>query len=139
MRLSAVSAACLVAACLAAAPVSARVEAPLVDAVRAGDVAEVRALLAGAADPDQPSLDGTTALHWAANRDDLDSARLLLEAGARAGAAHRYGAAPLPVGPPNGQPPLLPRAVRALLRHGAAVDATERWRGQTALMWAAIE
>ena len=169
MRQSVVGAVCLMAAaCLSAAPASARVEAPLIDAVRAGDVAEVRALLAGAADPDQPSLDGTTALHWAANRDDLDSARLLIEAGARAGVVIRYGATPLlvaatngsaemlevllaagadpNVGLPEGETPLMraaragrPGAVRALLRHGADVDAAEQWRGQTALMWAAIE
>ena len=140
----------------------------MIDAVRDGDVAEVRALLAGAVDPDQPSLDGTTPLHWAANRDDLDSARLLLGAGARADVVNRYGATPLLVaatnggaemlemllaagadpnaGLPEGETPLMRAAragragaVRALLRHGAEVDAAERWRGQTALMWAAIE
>ena len=169
MRLSAVEAACLVAAaCLAAAPASARVEAPLIDAARTGDVAGIRALLAGAADPDEPSLDGTTALHWAANRDDLAMARLLLDAGARPRVANRYGATPLLVaatngsaamlemllaagadpdgGLPEGETPLMRAAragrvgaVRALLRHGADVDATEQWRGQNALMWAAIE
>ena len=169
MGQSAVATACLVVtACLAATAAAARVEAPLIDAVRAGDVAEVRALLAGAADPDQPSLDGTTPLHWAANRDDLDSARLLLEAGARPGVANRYGATPLLVAATNGSPEMLEMllaagadpneglpegetplmraaragragAVRALLRHGAGVDAAEQWRGQTALMWAAIE
>ena len=30
-------------------------------------------------------------------------------------------------------------SVRVLLAHGADVDATENWHGQTALMWAAIE
>ena len=30
-------------------------------------------------------------------------------------------------------------AVKALLAHGRDVNATESWRGQTALMWAAIE
>ena len=168
MHPSAVAAYLVAAACLAATPASARVEAPLIDAVRAGDVAEVRALLAGAADPDRASSDGTTPLHWAANRDDLDSARLLLEAGARPGVANRYGATPLlvaatngsaemldvllsagadpNVGLPEGETPLMRAAraggaggVRALLRHGAEVDAAERWRGQTALMWAAIE
>ena len=47
---------------------------------------------------------------------------------------------------PVGEPPLLTcartgdaGAVRALLAHGAEVDAADGWRGQTALMWAAAE
>ena len=32
-----------------------------------------------------------------------------------------------------------PETVKALLAHGAVVDAREGWRGQTALMWAATE
>ena len=39
--------------------------------------------------------DGTTALHWAAYRDDLESADLLLKAGAKANAANDLGATPL--------------------------------------------
>ena len=158
-----------VAACLAMpSPAAAGAESALIDAARTGDGERVRALLAQAADPDQPSLDGTTALHWAANRDDIDSARLLIEAGARVGVVNRYGATPLlvaatsggaemiemllaagadpNVGLPEGETPLMRAAragragaVRALLRHGADVDAAEQWRGQTALMWAAIE
>ena len=149
-------------------PAAARVDPPLVDAARAGDVGQVRALLARGADADRPAPDGTTPLHWAADRDDLAAARLLLDAGARAGAANRYGATPLLVaatngsgamldlllaagadpnaGLPEGETPLMRAAragrvaaVRALLRRGAEVDAAEQWRGQTALMWAAIE
>ena len=30
-------------------------------------------------------------------------------------------------------------AAKALIAHGAVVDAREQWRGQTALMWAAAE
>ncbi len=30
-------------------------------------------------------------------------------------------------------------AVSALIAHGANVNATEKWKGQTALMWAAAE
>lgn len=151
-----------------ATPAAARVDPPLIDAARAGDVGQVRALLARGADADRPAPDGTTALHWAADRDDLAAARLLLDAGARAGAANRYGATPLLVaatngsgamldlllaagadpnaGLPEGETPLMRAAragqvgaVRALLRRGAEVDAAEQWRGQTALMWAAIE
>ncbi len=47
---------------------------------------------------------------------------------------------------PGGETPLMmaartgdPETVRALLAHGAVVDAREGWRGQTALMWAAVE
>ena len=36
-----------------------------------------------------------TALHWAAHWDDLDTAKLLLRAGANAKAANRYGVTPL--------------------------------------------
>ena len=169
MRLSTRLPAVVALVCLAApALAAARAESPLLDAARTGDVEQVRALLAQTADPDQPDLDGTTALHWAANRDDVATARLLLDAGARAGVANRYGATPLlvaatngnaamlemllaagadpNVGLPEGETPLMRAAragrvgaVRALLRHGAKVDAAEQWRGQTALMWAAIE
>ena len=40
----------------------------LVEAVRAGDVAAIRALLEQRADVNVPEPDGTTALHWAAHR-----------------------------------------------------------------------
>src|SRR5438445_13225620 len=57
-------------------------EAPLVDAARRGDTAAVRALLQRHVDANQALPDGTTALHWAARRDDLDEIRLLIRAGA---------------------------------------------------------
>ena len=161
-------AAAVVSLAAAVGAAAAAANPPLLDAARAGDVEQVRALLARAARADQPAPDGTTALHWAAHRDDLATARLLLHAGARAGAANRYGATPLLVAAtsgsaemlelllaagadpnaslPEGETPLMRAAragrvgaVRALLRRGAEVDAAERWRGQTALMWAAIE
>ncbi len=141
---------------------------PLIEAVRDGDVERVRALLAAQADPNTPDLDGTTALHWAAHRDDVVTAELLLRAGARPDAGNRYGATAVlvaatsgnaamlellldagadpNVGLPEGETPLmrtaragLVDAVQALLAHGADVDAREGWRGQTALMWATLE
>ena len=142
-------------------------DAPLVDAVRAGDTAAVRALLAQGADVNAAEADGTTALHWASYRDDATTVELLLSAGADVEAANQYGARPLslasaggyaqtlaalleagadPTRMTAGLPPILSaartgnvEAVRVLARHGADVNATETLRGQTALMWAAAE
>ena len=143
-------------------------DVPLIEAVRASDVDQVRALMGRRADPNAADVDGTTALQWAAHHDDLAAARVLLDAGARADAANRYGATPLlvaatngsarmvellleagadpNVGLPEGETPLM-RTARAgqadalsqLLSHGADVDARESWREQTALMWATVE
>lgn len=114
------------------------------------------------------SPDGTTGLHWAAHRDDLQSARRLLKAGADARAANRFGATPLSEACVNGNGAMvdlllkagadangtLPsgetmlmiasrtgkvEAVRALITAGANVNARESQRSQTALMWAAAE
>ncbi|MCY4123239.1 MAG: hypothetical protein OXG72_20215, partial [Acidobacteria bacterium] len=45
--------------------------AHLVDAARDGDAAAVRSLLDAGVPPGTAQPDGTTALHWAAHRDDL--------------------------------------------------------------------
>ena len=140
----------------------------LVEAVKQGDLAQVRALVERGADVDAPEIDGTTALHWAVHRDDGDMAALLIRAGADVTAANRYGVAPIALASLNGSAPMVARllaagadanraqpegetalmtaartgrveAVRLLLDHGADVDAAEQWRGQTALMWAAAE
>ena len=58
-------------------------DAPLLEAVRAGDTAAVRALLAQGADVNAAEADGTTALHWASYRDDATTVELLLSAGGR--------------------------------------------------------
>src|SRR5262245_60770589 len=115
-----------------------------------------------------PDADGTTALHWAAYQNDLAIARLLLDAGADATAANRYGVRPLSLAcltgntplvelllkagadpntaKPDGETALMTAAragavdtVKTLLAHGAHANATEPSRHQTALMWAAAE
>jgi ankyrin repeat protein len=140
----------------------------LVDAVKKADKTTVRALLKQRVDVNGAEPDGTTALHWAARVDDLESADLLLRAGANAKAANRYGVTPLLLACLNGNSAMIERllkagadpntassegetalmtasrtgkadAVKVLLGHGAEVDAKESWRGQTALMWAAAE
>ena len=115
-----------------------------------------------------PDVEGMTALHWAAHWDDLDTAKLLLRAGANARAANRYGVTPLHEAAtlgsaamietllkagadPNaafgeGETPLMTAArtgsvdaVKMLLTFGATVNARETYRGQTALMYAVAE
>jgi len=143
-------------------------DAPLVDAVKRGDQAAVRALIDQRADVNRPEVDGTTPLHWAAHENQLEVAELLLRAGAKATSANRYGVVPLSLACANGNAAMIERligagadanaagakgetplmtaarsgsvaAVNALLDHGANVNAKETWRGQTALMWAAAE
>ena len=57
------------------------------DAAMRGDRDAVRAAIARKADVNAAQVDGTTALHWAVERDDLVLADLLIKAGARAAAA----------------------------------------------------
>ena len=112
--------------------------------------------------------DGTTPLHRAVHRNDLQAVDALIRAGANVNAVNRYGVPPLSLAATNGNAAILerllkagadanagqsegetalmtaarsgvPAAVQVLLAHGADVNAKETWRGQTALMWAAAE
>ena len=65
------------------------------DAVMTGDLTRVRALIEQQADVNAPQADGATALHWAAYRDDLETANLLIGAGADVAVANRAGVTPL--------------------------------------------
>lgn len=141
---------------------------PVVDAVKSGDRAAAVRLIDQRADVNAPQPDGTTALHWAAVQNDLDLVQRLVRAGAKAAAVNEYGATPLSeaailgnaaiidvllkagadVESPNhdGQTALMlvartgnVEAARLLLKRGAKVNARERWREQTPLMWAAAQ
>jgi ankyrin repeat protein len=152
---------------VAAAPVDAR----LIEAVKNRDIDAVRALLKArppAVDVNATTGDGATALHWAAHRNDLTIADLLIRAGARARVANDEGATPLHLACTNRSAPMVERlldahadpnaallngetvlmtcaragdagAVQALLRRGANPNAMEREHHQTALMWAVAE
>jgi len=63
----------------------------LADAAMQGDKAAVRTLLQQKADVNAPQGDGSTALHWAAYKDDVETAALLIKAGANVKAATRLG------------------------------------------------
>lgn len=139
----------------------------LADAAERGDRDKVSALILEKADVNGKQGEGTTALHWAAQRDDIETAKLLLAAGANVKAETEQGAltplfmactngnaamielfvkAGADVNAPkaNGTTPLMLAAasgsvpaVKALLDRGAKVDTKESVRDQTALMFAA--
>ncbi len=158
----------LVGLAVAAEPAqSPEVPSPVADAVEKGDIASVRALLLRKVSPATPQPDGSTALHWAALKDDVATARLLLAAGAPVDATTRINAiTPLFMAARNGSAamvevllrsgadfnrandngttPLMmaaaagnPDAVKLLLDRRANIDAREEAHGQTALMFAA--
>jgi len=140
----------------------------LIDAVKRGDANAVRTLIAQKVDVNAPDADGSTALHWAVQKDNVAMADLLIAAGANVKAKTRYNVTPLALACTNGDAKLVgrllkagadpnatseegqtalmtasltgkPDAVKLLLETGASVNAVEPYKGQTALMWAASE
>src|SRR5688572_23756205 len=81
---------------------SAAAQATVADAAMRGDRAAVRAAVARKADVHATHVDGSTALHWAVERDDLDMADVLIKAGVRVTAATREGVSPLQLAAING-------------------------------------
>jgi len=143
--------------------------AQIADAVEHRDKDAVQALVKQRVNVNATQPDGTTALHWAAHWNDLETVNLLLRAGANPKIANRYGATPLSEAASVGNAPMIEAllkagadakalttadgetvlmtaaragnvdAVRILLEHAADVNAREKYKGQTALMWAAAE
>ena len=63
----------------------------LIDAVKRQDTEAVRVLLEEPVNVDASQVDGATALHWAAYRDDVPMATLLIASGANVNAPTRIG------------------------------------------------
>ena len=100
---------------LTVAGVPASANAPLADAAEKRNQAQIQRLLEQAVDVNGAQVDGMTALHWTTLHDDLETARLLVEAGADVTVTNRYAVTPLTLACTNGNGPL----VELLLEAGA--------------------
>jgi uncharacterized protein len=147
----------------------AAVKSEVADAAMQGNKSVIRSLVQRKADVNARQVDGTTALHWAVQANDLETCDLLIHAGANVSAANKIGATPLLLAATNGSAAIMEKllqagananapltqsgdtalmlssragrldAVKVLLDHGANVNAKETWGGTTALMWAVSE
>jgi ankyrin repeat protein len=155
--------AALAALVIAAAPG----DAPVADAAEKGDIDAVRELVRSGTDVNAAQGDGMTALHWAAQREDVPMAQLLILAGANVEATTRLGGyRPLHLASQEGSTGLVDAliaagadvkaptstgvspihfaaeadaadAVRALIKAGADVNAVDAYSSRTPLMFAA--
>jgi ankyrin repeat protein len=144
-------------------------ELRLIDAAKTADAAAVSSLLTNQEiDVNERQPDGTTALHWAAHRDDAEIVDLLIGAKANPNLANGYGITPLTIACTNGNATIVQKlleagasanaalpsgetvlmtcsrsgnaeAVEVLLQRGADPNARENERQQTALMWAVAQ
>src|SRR5947207_2014506 len=73
----------------------------------------VRSLLQKKADVNATQVDGTTALHWAVRADDLETAELLIRAGANVSVGNREGVTPLQLAATNGNGPMIEKLIKA--------------------------
>jgi ankyrin repeat protein len=154
---------------LYAGNLGAAVNSEVADAAMEGNKDAVRSLVQRKADVNAPQVDGTTALHWAVEANDLEMADVLIRAGANVSVTNREGVMPMQLAAMNGNAAMLERlikagakvnapldpsgdtalmmaartgkadAVKVLLDNSAQVDAKETWGDTTALMWAVAE
>ena len=144
---------------------SAATDTRLVDAMARQDKQAARALMKQGVDVNAQAADGTTALHWAAHWNDLETVDLFVKAGARVNTADAHGVTPLALACENvslrlvetllnaganpniartsGMTPLFDaidvgslELVKLLLAHGANVNAATTKTRITPLMWA---
>jgi len=114
----------LLAAACVSLPARATADDRLADAVKQRDAAAVMSLIRSGVDVNVPESDGTTALHWAVQADDIQTAAALIKAGARVTVANRLGGPPLMIAATNGNATMIDALQKAvLLGHGASPRA----------------
>ena len=140
----------------------------LVEAVKAGDRDAAFVMIADGADVNESEPNGTTALHWAVYREDVDLVERLIERGANPSTVNGFGSSPMMEAAVNGNAAIVgllleagadpdsanPEnqtalmaaartgnvdAAKLLLDAGAGVNRREDWGHQSALMWAASQ
>ena len=104
----------------------------LPDRIQVGDREGALEMIDAGADVNGAQGDGTTPLHWAVYKVDVELIRLLLERGAKPDVMNNYGSSPLAEAAKVGNAQL----VEILLDAGADVESANQ-EGQTALMLAA--
>src|SRR5688572_11142357 len=150
------------------APAASPADATLASMIQSGNRSAALQLIAKGADVNAAEPDGTTALHYAAHRDDLDLVERLLKAGAKPNRSNDYGSTPMSEAATVGNVAMLQRlldaganvespnadgmtalmivartsnvaAARLLISKGADVNRADEWRKQTPLMLAAAQ
>jgi uncharacterized protein len=143
-------------------------EPRLLELASTGETRAAFELLTSRTDVNQAQLDGTTALHWAIYYNDEQLVEQLLSRRANVHARNEFGATPLSQAAIIGNPRIIKQLLDAgadanergaddqtalmivartpiveaayhLVQAGAEVNAREKWRGQSALMWAAAQ
>lgn len=100
-----------------------------------GEIETVRSLLREGADVNAAQGDGMTALHWAAERGDLEMSEMLIYAGANVEAVTRIGSyTALHVASKAGNAPV----IETLLKAGSDANAATTTGGATPLHFAAV-
>jgi ankyrin repeat protein len=156
-----------VLALLAAAGV-AQAQSALLEAAKANDTARAFTAIDEGADVKAAAPDGSTALHYAVYNDNPALLERLLAKGADSKAVNQFGSTPIAEAATVGNADVIARlldagadvespgadgqtalmivarggnvvAAKLLLERGANPNATELWRQQTALMWAAAQ